>query len=272
MKNLISGLIQNALNRLQGAESAIIDFLLRRGTYVQPLRLAIDALEPQTRNQSLAGLYNTLTPYLIDSQYLLLVDHPDSQEEKNMISKTEGISFSEETKRSIGQALSGEEGDFENSITPSISEKKIPEVIQGDIIQNDRDQEVFDLQAQVSDNLNPPGKKKKKQKKIKDLETEYSPFVQWLTEMKPLEAGSFSSKKSKKRKSKKYKLIQETAQKSITPSDEIISESLAKILVAQGHLLEAKRMYKKLLIKHPEHTDLYSLEIDAINKKLDSKS
>ncbi|MFZ1702912.1 MAG: hypothetical protein WAT79_01125, partial [Saprospiraceae bacterium] len=86
-------------------------------------------------------------------------------------------------------------------------------------------------------------------------------FTEWLLDKKQLHEYS-----TKKKKRKKKSQIQISAKKSITPSDEIISESLAKILLAQGHLLDAKKMFKKLMHKYPEKRELYEVEIKNINQ------
>ena len=49
----------------------------------------------------------------------------------------------------------------------------------------------------------------------------------------------------------------------------IVSETLAKIYVAQGEFKEAIDVYEKLKKKYPEKTDYYSQKIDEIKSKMD---
>ncbi len=50
----------------------------------------------------------------------------------------------------------------------------------------------------------------------------------------------------------------------------IVSETLAKIYVAQGELKEAIDVYKKLIKKNPHNTNAYLKRIDELNKELNS--
>ena len=46
----------------------------------------------------------------------------------------------------------------------------------------------------------------------------------------------------------------------------LISETLAKLLVDQGQKLEAKRMYQQLILKFPEKSAFFVKQIEALNK------
>ncbi len=50
----------------------------------------------------------------------------------------------------------------------------------------------------------------------------------------------------------------------------IVSETLAKIYIAQGELIEAKNIYNKLINKNPDLKDYYLSKINDINSQLES--
>ncbi len=50
----------------------------------------------------------------------------------------------------------------------------------------------------------------------------------------------------------------------------IVSETLAKIYIAQGELIEAKNIYNKLISKNPDLKDYYLNRISEIDSKLES--
>ncbi len=62
----------------------------------------------------------------------------------------------------------------------------------------------------------------------------------------------------------------ELATLSIQENDEIISETLAKILIIQGKYDKAIEMYQRLSLKFPEKSTFFASEIDNINKNFKS--
>ncbi len=79
-------------------------------------------------------------------------------------------------------------------------------------------------------------------------------------------------KKSAKKKEKaqmllvRKKKVMELAEQSLKENEEIISETLAKILVIQGKKNRAERMYRKLMLKFPKKSSFFAAEIDKIHK------
>ncbi len=109
------------------------------------------------------------------------------------------------------------------------------------------------------------GKKKNKQKNKFRLR-EYSgisPFGLWLLSFKE---GDLEKKLRKEEKAAKKRALEESARKSVTQTVEIVSEPLADILAAQGHLDAAKKMYTQLMQKYPEKSSYFAGKIDQILK------
>lgn len=103
-------------------------------------------------------------------------------------------------------------------------------------------------------------KKKKKNKFSLDDFSGTSDYVQWLFKL----SGKHSQLKSGKKEKKK---TDESVKKSITKSDAIISEPLADILAAQGHVADAVKMYQQLILKFPEKSSYFAPKIDKLLNK-----
>ncbi len=72
---------------------------------------------------------------------------------------------------------------------------------------------------------------------------------------------------SKKGKPKKKKKVLELAEKSLAENEEIVSETLAQILSAQGKHSKAIKMYEQLSLKFPKKSAYFAVQIDNIKKK-----
>lgn len=59
----------------------------------------------------------------------------------------------------------------------------------------------------------------------------------------------------------------EMAVNSITKEDDLVSESLAEILVKQGKFEKAIDMYKKLSLRNPQKNAYFARKIEQINKE-----
>lgn len=123
---------------------------------------------------------------------------------------------------------------------------------------------------QLTDVLEEKPFKSKKYKEILEStnienETQEMGYTEWLLLLKPISEVEIIKVKKKKKKDK----IKETAKKSIIKSDSIVSEPLANILALQGHYLEAKIMYHKLIDINPDKKDLFKSKIMEIDQLID---
>ena len=67
----------------------------------------------------------------------------------------------------------------------------------------------------------------------------------------------------KKKKTKKFK-IKAFAQKSLTENNEIVSETLAQILVKQGSYKKAIQVYERLCLIFPEKSTFFAAQIEKL--------
>lgn len=236
--------------------------------YNQPLRIVYTSLSGQDNNSFvLTGLYNTLSPFLFSAQYHLKPEEITKGVEMNKVTAsgtlTNDLDMNMEQTRlletvSDNMVIVSEDDASEAVLVNVVAESNPMQPSENTEISESAKEEVFEMDAVLDDN---PGKSGKKHKKKTILGGSLSVFTLWLLDQKPLESNTSNWQKKAGKKGK----VNESAQKSITPSDEIISESLALILKKQGHYLEAKKMYKKLLLKFPEKAQDYEAEIKELN-------
>lgn len=104
-----------------------------------------------------------------------------------------------------------------------------------------------------------------------------SEFAQWLMGLQPATTSNTDTnkdlfkkakKKEKKRKRKKnkFKVEQSRINNSLVLQDDIVSESLAKLLANQGHKAEAIDMYKKLSLVFPQKSSFFAVQIEKLSK------
>lgn len=95
-------------------------------------------------------------------------------------------------------------------------------------------------------------------------------FYQWLEE---LQAGPKTAKRQKPPLESKLPLKTEATkgsetlkiiESSLTLKEEVISETLAKLLARQGHKQEAISMYEKLMLKFPEKGSTFATAIEKL--------
>ena len=103
-------------------------------------------------------------------------------------------------------------------------------------------------------------KNKKNSFKLKEFGG-LSSFSLWLMS---LERDDIEKRLKKEAKRDQKRQLAASARKSITKSDEIISESLAQILENQKHFDEAKKMYEQLMHKYPEKSRYFAAKIDKL--------
>ncbi len=101
-----------------------------------------------------------------------------------------------------------------------------------------------------------PKKKKKKKKNKSD-----SPLMKIVKAKREEDL----KKEIKKDKIKKRKVI-EMANQSLKEKEDIVSETLAKILIEQEKYNKAIKMYRRLSLKFPEKSSYFAGEIEKINK------
>lgn len=91
--------------------------------------------------------------------------------------------------------------------------------------------------------------------------TGISRYSNWLLSMKEEDK---KDKNKAKRKSKKKKLKKK--RHSVKINEMVISESLADLLLKQGHKKKARRMYKKLSLIFPEKSSYFAAKIETLKK------
>lgn len=111
--------------------------------------------------------------------------------------------------------------------------------------------------------------KKSGKKGYKNLEKlltdeELSDFVKWLLQQKPLEEAKFLKIKHKFGKKQKKSAVALEAEKSVQKSEQVASESLAKLLASQGHTEDAVSMYKQLSLLYPEKSVYFAVQIENL--------
>ena len=105
-------------------------------------------------------------------------------------------------------------------------------------------------------------KAKKKKKKAKKAKAKRKEIERIEAEVTP----KAKKKKKDKDKKKKKKGIKQLAQKSLTLKEDIISETLAELLVDQGSNKKAIKMYKKLSLIFPEKSAFFAAQIKKLKK------
>lgn len=253
--------------RIRGARAVEwMESLIFKEVFNQPLRIVYNIIQGQEMTLNMnTGLYNTLSPYLFDASYHLT----PTREERLTSGKFTNVDdrqVQEDHVENMVITKSEKRGDINPEVVADVPEKNVLEKIESEnkVI----DDQTSERQEQKMDSedkkAQKKGKKGKKQKKKSYTVKGLSVFTLWLLDQKPLDDKTANWQKKSGKKNKR----DESAQKSITPSDEIISESLALILTRQGHYLEAKKMFKKLIVKFPDKAAYYQSEIDKLNMSM----
>ncbi len=112
----------------------------------------------------------------------------------------------------------------------------------------------------------PSGKKKKKKKKKERKKKKTSTRVE-----KPLMKVVKAKEQEKLKEQLRKRKVFELAEESLREKEDIVSETLAKILIEQGRYKKALKMYKRLSLKFPEKSGYFAVRIEKINKKIKKK-
>lgn len=96
-------------------------------------------------------------------------------------------------------------------------------------------------------------------------------FYQWLESLQTVDKNQTKTKTAKTSKSQsgRHPSNAELETKKVIASsvelgDEIVSETLAKLLARQGHKSEALEMYQKLIQKYPEKHSTFATAIEKL--------
>lgn len=102
---------------------------------------------------------------------------------------------------------------------------------------------------------------------IEDLDTIEKKKVNYKYE---LIDGEWRQIKIKAKKKKKKSEAEQIAAKSVKLSNEIASETLARLLEKQGYFRKAVKMYERLSLENPQKSDFFAAQIEKLNKLIDS--
>lgn len=132
-------------------------------------------------------------------------------------------------------------------------------------------------------NIKKDNSKKPNNKRVINILDNNSAYTQWLLSLRMSQSSDIpyvdlqaekeiivkkkKNKKSKKKNSKNEK-IRQLAQKSVQQKDEVISEVLADLLLAQGHKEKAKKMYDQLSLIFPEKSSFFAAKFDQFKKNI----
>lgn len=75
--------------------------------------------------------------------------------------------------------------------------------------------------------------------------------------------------KKAKNDSKEGENIDDLGKKSISEKDELVTETLAVVMVKQGKLDKAIEIYEKLMLKYPEKKSIFANQIDTLKSRLE---
>ena len=136
--------------------------------------------------------------------------------------------------------------DWKEKFLPDPSEDPPTEVSIEEILRTEEEEDTIEtvIKEEVKEEKKKKGKKKKKKDKNKKEE---------------------GKKKDKKKKKKKKKVL-DIAKKSIQKNDDIISETLAELLVKQGSRKKAIQMYERLSLIFPEKSTFFAKKIENLKK------
>jgi hypothetical protein len=108
-----------------------------------------------------------------------------------------------------------------------------------------------------------PKKKNKKKSNESKLSKEHQKLLKILEVKKSLQLRE----PPEETQHRKVKVVQ-LAEESLQENEEVVSETLAKILVIQGKLDKALNMYQRLSLKFPEKSSYFAAEIEKIQNQL----
>ena len=110
-------------------------------------------------------------------------------------------------------------------------------------------------------------KPKAKKKDVLDAHIEMESNAQFLQMEEPATLDEFLEKNiSRKHEASDEINVSELAKHSVEPHDDLVSETLAKLLVLQKKYDHATEVYQKLGLKYPEKSSYFAIRIEEIKK------
>lgn len=206
---------------------------------------------------------DTLNELPIESTEIIISETSEPETALDVFHNTDISFLNKLTPETQEGSMLNEQENIESEIDPNI--ENISGNNQNSVIENAEStaNETAGLNPSIGKNKGKSKLKKKKKKKNKFSLDDFSgtsDYVQWLFKL----SGKHSQLKSGKKEKKK---TDESVKKSITKSDTIISEPLADILAAQGHIADAVKMYQQLILKFPEKSSYFAPKIDKLLNK-----
>ncbi len=184
------------------------------------------------------------------------------------------------------------------TLSELLKEENVPAEIQAEPLEIVEDEELMTVSKlfQMEENIPKKKKIKPKKKKKKNLknkaatDTQTPDFTDWLMNLDAPKVTSYEVKKEAKKVKKpkkiakpiskkpepkstkkagdKGKRLKKLIEKSVKTDTDLVSETLANLLVAQGKNKKAIKMYEQLSLKFPEKSAYFAAQIEKLMSEL----
>lgn len=121
------------------------------------------------------------------------------------------------------------------------------------------------LKRKLADNQSVKSKTEEAAVVLKNVEPAAEPVLSKEKPTTPKAAESTSKTESRLEKEREA-IVKKLVKASILEKDEIVSETLAKLLIRQGYKEKAAAMYEKLMLVFPEKNATFAAEIEKIGR------